>query len=212
MKFVLLPLLLLILSPTLLGQIESSLEAVEIILKEEKPQVSINENGGLVIRVFSKDVAKFKTLGTVTYGDFGAIGDGKADDIDAIAAAHAYANREGLSVKADAGATYYIGGKERTVEIRTDTDFGTSTFIIDDTEVENNRAAVFRVSSGQKAFQLAGISSLKRNQEKIDVALPGACLITAANSQVKHYIRFGLNQNNGSDQTDIFVADKDGRV
>jgi hypothetical protein len=32
------------------------------------------------------------------------------------------------------------------------------------------------------------------------------------NSNVKRYIRFGPNQNNGSAQTDIFVVDKDGNV
>ncbi|MEM9529108.1 MAG: hypothetical protein AAGA31_21035, partial [Bacteroidota bacterium] len=211
MKYVLLFLLLtwVMLAP---GQAQISTENITINSVGMPTQVTSNEQGRLLIKVSPEDAAKFKALGTVSYGDFGAIGDGKADDIDAIAATHAYANREGLSVKADTGATYYIGGKERTVEIRTDTNFGTATFIIDDTEVKNNRAAVFRVSSGQKAFQLAGISSFKRNQEKIDVALPGACLITVTNSQVKHYIRFGLNQNNGSDQTDIFVANKDGRV
>jgi hypothetical protein len=32
------------------------------------------------------------------------------------------------------------------------------------------------------------------------------------NANVKQYIRFGLNQNNGSSQTDIFLADKNGNV
>jgi len=32
------------------------------------------------------------------------------------------------------------------------------------------------------------------------------------NSNVKRYIRFGANQNNGSSQTDIFIVDKDGNV
>jgi hypothetical protein len=59
---------------------------------------------------------------------------------------------------------------------------------------------------------LKGISSIKRNQEKIDASLPGPCLITIKNSQVKHYIRFGLNQNNGAAQTDIFIVDKNGKV
>ena len=36
----------------------------------------------------------------VTYEQFGAVGDGKADDQDAIVAAHAAANERGLPVKA----------------------------------------------------------------------------------------------------------------
>ncbi|MCD6354746.1 MAG: hypothetical protein J7L95_04270 [Prolixibacteraceae bacterium] len=68
------------------------------------------------------------------------------------------------------------------------------------------------VSSGQQPFKPEGISSLERNQEKIDVSLPGTCLVTVNNSNVRRYIRFGPNQNNGSAQTDIFIADKNGNV
>ena len=159
-----------------------------------------------------EDVRKFKANGLVRYSDFGARGDGKTDDIDAIAAAHAFANQHGLPVKADEGATYYIGGKNRTAVIRTDTDFGTAAFIIDDTDVQNRNAHVFLVSSSLQPFKPEGISSLKRNQEKIDVSLPGTCLVTVTNSNVKRYIRFGPNQNNGSPQTDIFIVDKNGNV
>jgi hypothetical protein len=170
------------------------------------------ENGELHLKVSPEDVLKFKANGFVSYGAFGAKGDGKTDDIDAIAAAHAFANQQGLSVKADDGATYYIGGKDRTAVIRTDTDFGTAAFIIDDTNVQNRNANIFLVSSQMQPFKPEGLSFLKRNQEKVDISLPGTCLITVTNSNIKRYIRFGPNQNNGSPQTDIFIADKDGRV
>lgn len=185
---------------------------VVITSKKKKTQVRTNEDGVLEINVSPKDVRKFKADGRVRYSDFGARGNGETDDMDAIAATHAFANQHGLPVKADDGATYYISGKERTAVIRTDTDFGTAAFLIDDTEVENRNASVFMISSGQQAFSPAGISSLKRNQEKVDLALPGPCLITVTNSHVKHYIRYGLNQDNGAAQTDIFVVDKNGRV
>ena len=41
----------------------------------------------------------------VTYEEFGAVGDGKTDDIDAIVAAHEYANANLLPVKASDDAT-----------------------------------------------------------------------------------------------------------
>jgi hypothetical protein len=170
------------------------------------------ENSTLHLNVTPKDAAKYKAAKLIRYNDFGAKGDGKTDDIDIIAATHAFANLNGLPVKADDGATYYISGKERTVIIQTDTDFGKAAFIIDDSNVENRNASVFTVSSGLNPFKLEKISSLKRNQEKIDASLPGPCLITVTNSNVKQYIRFGLNQNNGSSQTDIFVVDKNGKV
>ncbi|MCE7069040.1 hypothetical protein LZG74_01920 [Dyadobacter sp. CY327] len=158
------------------------------------------------------EAARFKATGVVHYSDFGAKGDGKTDDIDAIAATHAFANLHGLRVKADDGATYYIGGKHLTAIIRTETDFGKAAFIIDDTEAEKRDASVFMVSSALKPFKLEMIRSLKRNQKKINATLPGPCLITVTNANVKHYIRYGLNQNNGSSQTDIFVVDKNGNV
>jgi hypothetical protein len=194
------------------GQIKSLSENVWITSKEDKIQVSINENGELHLNIPPKDVLKFKATGFVRYSDFGAKGDGKTDDIDPIAATHAFANQNGLFVKADEGATYYIGGMNRTVVIRTDTDFGTAAFIIDDTDVQNRSANVFQVSSSLQPFRPEGISFLKRNQEKIDISLPGTCLVTVTNSNVRRYIRFGPNQNNGSRQTDIFIIDKNGKV
>lgn len=212
MKYTLLTFLLLIGALTLKAQQKGSPEKVVITSEKGKNRVSVQENGTLQVNVNPKDVAKYKTAGLVRYRDFGARGDGKTDDIDAIAATHAFANLHSLPVKADEGATYYIGGKERTAFIRTDTDFGTAAFIIDDTDVQNRNASVFTVSSALQPFKLETISSLQRNQKKIDASLPGPCLITVTNSNVKQYIRFGLNQNNGSSQTDIFVVDQNGNV
>jgi hypothetical protein len=194
------------------GQTDSPLENVVITFKKNKTLVRTNENGELLINVSPKDFLKFKANGFVRYSDFGSRGDGMTDDIDAIAATHAFANQHGLTVKADEGAIYYIGGKNRTAIIRTDTDFGTAAFIIDDSEVHNRNENVFLVSSGLKPFRPEGISSLKRNQEKIDISFPGTCIVTVTNSNVKRYIRFGPNQNSGSPQTDIFMVDKDGKV
>jgi hypothetical protein len=195
-----------------MGQTKNLLDNVVITIKNNNTQVQKNEEGELLVNVSPRDLLKFKANGFVRYSDFGARGDGKTDDMDAIAAAHAFADQHGLSVKADEGATYYISGKNRTAVIQTDTDFGTASFIINDSAVQNRNEHVFLVSSSHKPFKLDGLSSLKRNQEKIDIALPGTCLITVTNSYVKRYIRFGPNQNNGSPQTDIFIVDKYGKV
>lgn len=194
------------------GQTGGLADNVIIKYSKNKTSFSTGGKGELIINVAPADARKFKSNGVVRYSEFGAKGDGKTDDIDAIAATHAFANREGLRVKADNGATYYIGGKNRTAVIRTDTDFGTASFIIDDTEVENRNANIFLVSSGQRPFKPEGISSLRKNQEKINVSLPATCIITVTNSKIKRYIRFGPNQNDGSAQTDIFIADRAGNV
>ncbi|MES2810775.1 MAG: hypothetical protein V4619_19220 [Bacteroidota bacterium] len=179
---------------------------------EQKTRVFINDKGLLQASLSPKDVAKFKAAGVVNYNDLGAKGDGKTDDINVIAATHAFANTHGLKVSATPGTAYYISGKKRTAVIQTDTDFGTANFIFDDTDVENRSAAIFMVGSSQKPVKLTAITSLKRGQPKIDTPLPGPCLISVTNSNVKQYIRFGLNQNSGSSQTDIFVADKNGNI
>src|SRR5690606_23729839 len=103
---------------------EQTRENVVITSGKKNTAVRTNEKGELEINVSKKDLRKFKENGQVRYSDLGAKGDGKTDDIDAIAAAHAIANQEGLSVKADEGASYYIGGKARTAVVQTDTDFG----------------------------------------------------------------------------------------
>ena len=194
------------------GQTKSPLENVVITSQENKTLVRSNETGELLVNVSPNDLLQFIAKGFVLYSDFGAKGDGKTDDLDAITATHAVANQYSLKVIADKGSTYYIGGKNRSAIIRTNTDFGTATFIIDDTDVQNRNAAIFLVSSNQQPFKIEGITSLKKNQKKINVSLPGTCLISVTNSNVRRYIRFGPNQNSGSPQTDIFIVDKNGKV
>lgn len=193
-------------------QSKDSVENILIRAEKKKTKVDTGERGELQVNISPKDLQKFKNRGWIQYSDLGAKGDGKTDDIDHIAATHAVANQYGLPVKADDGAMYYLSGKERTAVIRTNTDFGSATFIIDDTQVQNRNAAVFIVSSELKPFKLEKISSLKRNQQKIEQSFPSACLITVTNAKVKRFIRFGLNQNNGASQTDIFVVDINGNV
>jgi hypothetical protein len=68
------------------GQTKGPLEDVVITSNKKITSVSTNENGVLLVNVAPKDAAKFNTIGWVRYSDFGAKGDGKTDDIDAIAA------------------------------------------------------------------------------------------------------------------------------
>jgi hypothetical protein len=148
----------------------------------------------------------------ICYSEFGAVGDGITDDFDAIIKAHTVANEAGLKVRADAGATYYIGGADKTALIQTDTDWGDARFIIDDTELENRHAQVFKVSSKLPASQITTVETLAKKQEKLDLSLSGRSLIVVTDNTTKRYIRFGPNRNSGSAQTDVFVVDKKGNV
>ncbi len=148
----------------------------------------------------------------VTYEEFGAVGDGKADDQDAIVAAHAAANERGLPVKAGDGKTYYIGRGAKVAVIMTDVDFGTASFVIDDRDVENLRAPVFRVEPSTPAFDIEGVASLAAGQAELGVKLPAPCLVEVENANILQYIRYGHNQNNGTPRKEVFLADANGAV
>ncbi len=175
-------------------------------------RVHQDENGEFNIDVHQDDLKRFKRQGFIRYGDMGAIGNGISDDMIFIVATHALANRYGLDVKANDGAQYFIGGKEMTATIETNTDFGNASFIIDDKELENRLLSVFEVKSQLKPIAIDAIKSLRKGQEKIDISLSEDCLVAVSDANVRRYIRYGLNQNKGRAQTDIFILDKKGNV
>ena len=162
--------------------------------------------------VSSNHTGTFNNQDVVCYEDFGAQGDGKTDDSDAIAKAHAFANQHGLRVEANGKATYYVGGQAHTVDIQTDTDFSTAEFIIDDTNVENRNAHIFAVRSALPSIKPTGITSLRKDQQQIALTLPHRCVVHISDSNVKRYIRRGLNRNSGKSQTDVLIVGKDGEI
>jgi hypothetical protein len=147
----------------------------------------------------------------VNYEDFGAVGDGETDDMAAICSAHAYANEHGLPVKTKADATYYIGPKALTAVIETDVDWGTTRFTIDDTMAENHKLPCFQVKSVHMPQEVT-IPSLTRDQKQLDLGLEADHYVMVTNTKVKRFIRYGLNQNNGTSQTDCFIVNKDGSI
>ncbi|MBR3597358.1 MAG: hypothetical protein IKL47_10340 [Clostridia bacterium] len=149
----------------------------------------------------------------VTYEDFGAVGDGKADDFEAIVKTHEYANENGLSVFANETATYYIGGANKTAIIKTDTDWSTARFIIDDTNVEKIGAWVFNIAPSESSYSITDkVSPLKIDATNIGTTLSAKSLVVLTDSNVKRYIRKGANQNSGSNQSDVILVDKSGNI
>ncbi len=148
----------------------------------------------------------------VTYEQFGARGDGKTDDHDAIIAAHAYANEHHLPVKAKDDATYYIGGKEKPIVIKTSTDFGKAHFIIDDRECEAAHPDhIFFVNSDFDYYNVH-IDRIDKGQTKIDIPHEGNIYVKATNEKKRVYIRYGANADSGSVLHDYFTVDKDGNI
>ena len=147
----------------------------------------------------------------VSYEAFGAVGDGVADDLAAIVEAHAFANAHGLPVKTKPEVTYHLGRRALTAIVATDTDWSTSRFVIDDTDVENHRASLFAVRSRLEPVALS-IQRLTRDQRHLDVQPPRDCWVRVENNRKRLYIRRGLNQNNGAPQRDCFILRRDGTI
>jgi hypothetical protein len=148
----------------------------------------------------------------VSYEAFGAKGDGVTDDLPAILKAHAHANKNGLPVKSKPDATYHLGTQALTAIIATDTYWGTSRFIIDDSKgVENSSNSIFEVRSLLAPVPL-GIEKLKRGQTLLDVKPAKDCLVYVENEKQKLFIRRGLNQNDGSSQKEVFILRRDGSI
>ena len=171
----------------------------------------------------------------IYYEDFGAKGNGITDDFEAIKRCHEYANQYGHTVNATPGATYLIGKNDAgtAATIKTDTNWNGCTFIFDDrhiqqplTESQNGglkeegdpgyNTPVFLVDSDRKYTRLTStgipISTLSKGAENVGFAPGYRALLVVYNDNVKHYIRYGNNADDGKDKHEIILVDKDGNV
>lgn len=148
----------------------------------------------------------------LTYESFGAAGDGKTDDRAAIVATHAAANSQGLAVRATDGKTYLLGkGKEPAI-IKTDVDFGTAKFIIDDVNVESLNSPAFIVMPSRGEFRIKDLKPFKRGTTKLDVSFDTDCLVIVEDAGVRQFIRFGVNENKGYPKKDVIIVRRDGSI
>ena len=149
----------------------------------------------------------------VTYESFGARGDGKANDLPAIQKAHQYANERLLPVRAKSGATYRIGVGGPAV-IKTDTDFRDAVFLIDDSTltVQEGQVNVFAVESDRDPWAVTVQAPLSPASTTIGTTLPARALLVVTDNTRRHFIRYGLNQNNGVPASDVLLVEKDGSL
>ena len=160
----------------------------------------------------------------VTYLDFGAVGDGVHDDFEAMYRAHKYANEHKLPVVTDDGKTYYIhdtvlDGEVKVISIRTDVTWGTSKFIIDDTDIDyydgTKRASnyVFRIESDYEREKITDPEDLSRlfgigeGTKKIDLKLGYPALIIPADENHHVFIRTGRGGKQYSSKSEILLID-----
>lgn len=164
-----------------------------------------------------------KCKNKVHYSDFGAVGDGVADDFFAVKAAHDYANEQKLPVFADEGCSYRFGkgSGENTISIMTDTCWHGARLIFDDSEMQADmpeyRTPIFTVCSEHKLLSYTAedspIKSIKKGDSSLGFAPGYRAMVVLYNDNVRHYIRnAGRISDNGTAQHELVMVDKDGNV
>ena len=151
----------------------------------------------------------------VSYCAFGAAGDGKTNDIQAIIAAHAYANAHGLPVRGDAGKIFYISAASEGAVVQTDTDWTDVSFIIDDSGVgvDDKDVHIFSVTPASESYEAESVpDSIRKGQTKLDIPLPGPSMLLLQEKGKRRYIRFGDPAGKGAPQTEAVLVDGDGNV
>jgi len=168
----------------------------------------------------------------VTYLDFGAKGDGVTDDFEAIWRAHNYANENGLPVVTDDGRTYYIhetriDGGVKSVIIKTDVTWGSSKFIIDDTDIISADGTgrhgqhIFRAVSDYPMETvtdpevLAKLAGIGEGTKKVNLELGYPAMIVVYDNEQRVFRRsggYGPNSKLGCDAHELLVIDAEGNV
>ena len=190
---------------------------VNTIAESKKSTVNIKSNFEQKINV--RDIY---------YSQFGAKGDGVTEDFFALKACHDYANEWGHTVNSDGPSkTYYIGNylesgaSATSIIVQTDTYWHGCSFIWDDHEVDIGSpcwaSPIFKIAPSKGSYSVPKSQYPKQFLAKGSTDLGGwapgvECLLYIANNNERHYIRYGLNENNGSSQLEILHVYADGTI
>ena len=170
---------------------------------------------------------------TITYEDFGAKSNDGKDDFDAFYKTHEYANAWGHSVKAKAGGVYQFGkgSGSKSITIKTDTDWNGCKLIFIDTDIIANEdpeffANIFKILPDGDTYSypvdVSNFAHVTADNPWIDEGdnvttnigwKPGKkVLLYITSDERKQYIRYGANENNGSNQQEVLLVDADGNI
>jgi len=155
----------------------------------------------------------------VYYSDFGAVGDGVADDFYAVRAAHAYANEKGLPVHADKGAAYRFGkgSGTDTITVMTDTYWHGARIIFDDSEMQYGmpeyETPIFTVASAHTPVNYnsddAPIKSIEKGATNVGFSTGYRAMVVLYDDNVRQYIRnAGQISDNGTAQHELVMVDR----
>ena len=169
----------------------------------------------------------------VRYADFGARGDGVTNDFFAIKAAHEYANERGLPVLAGTPNDVFLiseterDGYAESIKIKTDTDFGGATLVIDDTDVswcegshKTHNTHIFEIAPDKPSIRLEkkyidainAKGGITNSTEKIDTGLGFSAMLVVFDENSRVFIRYGNNANKGSPKMELIEVDEEGNI
>lgn len=154
----------------------------------------------------------------VRYSEFGAKGDGRTDDFDAIKKTHEYANEKGVAVQADNGAKYYVGAHEDTITVKTNVDWRDAKFIIDDKSADKDdntwRYPLFSVCSdtAKQNVDIPDGYTLIAGQTETGLVFEKSVLLALFNENKRDFIRLNSTDNNGYVRQEVILVDKNGKV
>lgn len=206
-----------------IGEKENFFDAVyektENLVNEERSSNNVvNEYSNIEPHVDTETGVKY-----VTYEDFGAYADGINDDYIPIRNAHIYANKNDYEVRATEGKQYHIFREEEyaPISIKTSTDWCGTEIVIHDENIVGKVTKdypIFQIVSNIDGRVITDNSILKNIKlRKTTTRIPelsgnGHCLCIVYNEDKKQFIRFGLNENDGKEQQDVFKIDNEGNV
>ena len=170
-----------------------------------------------------------KEVSVVYYKDYPNIkGDGSTNDYEAIKEVHDYANISGQKVVAEDGKEYYIDKLNGlSIQIKTDVDFGTATFIIDDTFITENdkerSGQIFSIVNdyenvvyGRNSELVAAINAaggIKTTDKTIPLNLGYDVFVKISNEDRRVYHRWGSGSTGpGVAQEEVLLIHADNSV
>ncbi len=165
---------------------------------------------------------------SVTYEEFGAVGDGVTNDFVAMLETHKYANEHHLTVIGKPGAEYlitYTSGK--SIPIKTNVVWDGCNIVIDDraltySDTLERTSSIFLISEdkGSRMIynddpivqRIVADGGLKTDTRRIDYAPGKDVMLVPYDSTRKVYIRYGGNANSGSPQHEVLIVHEDGEL
>ena len=172
------------------------------------------------------DINYYDTVSEACYADFGAEGNGVANDYQAIYDTHVFANEGGQKVVGTPGAVYRIDDIPKSVPVKTDVDFRGASFIVNDVGDDaytNRNNALFTIARDAKLKtykqaaldEMAATRVVDYNTTEIPWLAPyitDKSHIVLYNENHKDFVRFGANENSGSSRHDVFIIYPDGTL